>query len=145
MPYLSIDHLKMGLIRSGNTALTPEDDEALTGFLWPIVREIVKTAVENNQNLVVEGCYIPFDWKKSFEAPYLKHIKYCCLIMTQSYIQEHFDQIKKYACAIEARGDDSYCTRELLLQENAENLQKCKQFECDYLLIDGNYTVDLSL
>ena len=25
-PYLSIDHLKMGLIRSGNTGLTPEDD-----------------------------------------------------------------------------------------------------------------------
>ena len=27
-PYLSIDHLKMGLIRSGNTELMPEDDEA---------------------------------------------------------------------------------------------------------------------
>jgi adenylate kinase family enzyme len=30
VPYLSIDHLKMGLIRSGNTDLTPEDDDALT-------------------------------------------------------------------------------------------------------------------
>jgi protein-S-isoprenylcysteine O-methyltransferase Ste14 len=29
MPYVSIDHLKMGLIRSGKTDLTPEDDEAL--------------------------------------------------------------------------------------------------------------------
>lgn len=26
-PYLSIDHLKMGLIRSGQTNLTVEDDE----------------------------------------------------------------------------------------------------------------------
>ena len=26
-PYLSIDHLKMGLIRSGNTDLTPESDD----------------------------------------------------------------------------------------------------------------------
>ena len=26
-PYLSIDHLKMGLIRSGYTKLTPEDDK----------------------------------------------------------------------------------------------------------------------
>ena len=41
-PYLSIDHLKMGLIRSGNTTLTPMDDEALTEYLWPIVREMVK-------------------------------------------------------------------------------------------------------
>ena len=40
-PYVSIDHLKMGLIRSGNTDLTPEDDEALTDYLWPIVREII--------------------------------------------------------------------------------------------------------
>ena len=43
-PYLSIDHLKMGLIRSGQTALTPEDDRELTDYLWPIVREMVKTA-----------------------------------------------------------------------------------------------------
>ncbi|MBQ1711157.1 MAG: adenylate kinase [Treponema sp.] len=39
-PYLSIDHLKMGLIRSGNTKLTPEDDEQLTTYLWPILRDI---------------------------------------------------------------------------------------------------------
>ena len=38
-PYLSIDHLKMGLIRSGNTKLTPKDDDKLTEYLWPIVRE----------------------------------------------------------------------------------------------------------
>ena len=66
-PYLSIDHLKMGLIRSGNTELTPEDDEALTGYLWPIIREIVKTAIENKQNLIIEGCYIPFDWRRDFD------------------------------------------------------------------------------
>ena len=49
-PYFSIDHLKMGLIRSGNTELTPEDEDALTDYLWPIVREIIKTAIENNQS-----------------------------------------------------------------------------------------------
>ena len=66
-PYLSIDHLKMGLIRSGNTALTPADDAALTAYLWPIVREMMKTAVENRQNLIVEGCYVPPDWRKDFD------------------------------------------------------------------------------
>ena len=64
-PYLSIDHLKMGLIRSKNTALTPVSEEkALTDYLWPVVAEIIKTVIENRQNLIVEGCYIPFDWKK---------------------------------------------------------------------------------
>lgn len=66
-PYLSIDHLKMGMIRSGNTQLTPVSaDTELTMFLWPIVREIIKTVIENRQNLIIEGCYIPFDWKKDW-------------------------------------------------------------------------------
>lgn len=78
-PYLSIDHLKMGLIRSGNTNLTPSDDAALTDYLWPIVREMIKTAIENAQNLIVEGVYIPFDWRNDFDDAYLKEIRYKCL------------------------------------------------------------------
>ena len=54
-PYLSVDHLKMGLIRSGCTALTPYQDDALTDFLWPIAREMAKTVVENRQSLILEG------------------------------------------------------------------------------------------
>ena len=90
-PYLSIDHLKMGLIRSGNTNLTPLDDDKLTDYLWPIVKEMIKTAIENNQNLIVEGCYIPFTWNEDFDENYLKHIKYCCLIMTEKYIRNHWN------------------------------------------------------
>lgn len=73
-PYLSIEHLKMGLIRSGCTQFTPEDDNELTGFLWPIMREMIKTAIENKQNLMIEVCYIPFVWSKDFEKEYLEHI-----------------------------------------------------------------------
>ena len=54
-PYLSLDLLKMGLIRSGQTSLTPEDEDELTDYLWPIVREEIKTAIENGQHLIVEG------------------------------------------------------------------------------------------
>ena len=97
-PYLSIDHLKMGLIRSGNTDLTPMSSGAeLTTYLWPIVREMIKTAIENKQNLIVEGCYIPFDWAKDFEKEYLDNIKYYCLVMSENYINNHFADIKKYA------------------------------------------------
>ena len=92
-PYLSIDHLKMGLIRSGNTNLTPCDDEELTSYLWPIVREMIKTAIENKQNLIVEGCYVPCDWKKDFTKGYLEQIKYYCLVMSKEYIENHFADI----------------------------------------------------
>ncbi|MGM9618774.1 MAG: adenylate kinase [Oscillospiraceae bacterium] len=145
MPYLSIDHLKMGLIRSGNTALTPEDDEALTAYLWPIVREMVRTAIENRQDLIVEGCYIPFDWKKDFDEVYLRHIRYCCLILSRDYIEKHFAEIRRHANDIETRLDDSACTMEALLAENAANLELCQKHGCEYLLIDGEYKVDFSL
>ena len=96
-PYLSIDHLKMGLIRSGNTELTPMDDNELTEYLWPIVCEMIKTAIENKQNLIVEGGYIPFDLQKDFDSKYLKNIKYYCLVMTEKYIRNHYADIKKNA------------------------------------------------
>ena len=117
-PYYSIDHLKMGLIRSGNTDLTPEDDDELTIYLWPIVREIIKTAIENEQNLIIEGCYIPFDWRKSFDEQYLPSIRFICLAMSDEYIDSHFEEIKSHGSDIETRLDDSSCTAEQLKQDN---------------------------
>ena len=143
-PYLSIDHLKMGLIRSGNTNLTPmSDDSDLTAYLWPIVREMVKTAIENQQNLIVGGCYIPFDWEKDFDQEYLDQIKYYCLIMSEQYIRNHFDDIKKYASVIENRMDDSWCTMESVLEDNREVLELAEKHDVSYILIDDQYEIDL--
>lgn len=144
-PYLSIDHLKMGLIRSGNTSLTPEDDGELTEYLWPIVKEMIKTAIENNQNLIVEGCYIPFDWAKDFGDEYLCEIKYYCLAMSQEYIRAHFDDIKAYASVVEKRLDDAYCTLESVLKDNAEVLALAKKHNANVILIDDDYNVDITL
>ena len=142
-PYLSIDHLKMGLIRSGKTDLTPEDDEKLTEYLWPIVREIVKTAIENNQNLTVEGCYVPFDWAKDFDAKYLENIKAYCLVMTENYIRNNFDNIVNYADTIEKRLCDSVDMEELIW-ENRQNLSLCEK-GTNCVVIDKEYKVDINL
>ena len=145
-PYLSIDHLKMGLIRSGNTQLTPISDiKALTDYLWPIVREMIKTAIENRQNLVVEGCYIPFDWEKDFDHEYLREIRFYCLIMSDKYIEEHFDDTGKFASSIEDRGDDEGWTIEAARRENAYMLGQCLRHESEYILIDEKYQVDIEL
>ena len=145
-PYLSIDHLKMGLIRSGNTELTPlSDDSALTEYLWPIVREMIKTAIENKQNLIVEGCYIPFDWQKDFNSEYLENIKYYCLVMTEEYIKNHFADIKKYANVIENRLDDEWCTMESVLSDNAEILALAKKHNVNFILIDDQYEINIDL
>ena len=144
-PYLSIDHLKMGLIRSDNTELTPMDDNELTEYLWPIVSEMIKTAIENKQNLIVEGCYIPFDWQKDFEQEYLEHIKYYCLVMSENYIRNHFADIKKYASVIENRGDDTDCTLESVLADNLEVLVLAREYNVNYILIDDNYEINIDL
>lgn len=117
IPYFSIDHLKMGLIRSGNTNLTPEDDVELGEYLWPIIREMIKTAIENSQNLV----------------------------MSETYINSNFNQIKEYANAVENRLDDSWCTKEFVLEENAHHFEMCKKYGCNYILIDEAYCVDIEL
>ena len=140
-PYLSMDHLKMGLIRSGQTDLTPMDDVELTDYLWPIVREMVKTAIENKQNLIVEGCYIPFDWQKDFEELYLENIQYVCLVMSRQYIENHFVDIKEKANVIEHRLVEESLDMAGLIAENEHNLAQCKSHNLPYILIDGVYEV----
>ena len=143
-PYLSIDHIKMGLIRSGNTDLTPMDDDKLTDYLWPIVREIIKTAIENKQNLIVEGCYVPFNWQMDFDREYLCDIKYYCLVMSENYIKNHFAEIMKYASIIENRLDDD-CTLESVLEGNAKFLKLAKEYKVNYILIDDKYEIGIDL
>lgn len=138
-PYLSIDHLKMGLIRSGNTVLTPEDDDALTEYLWPIVREIIKTAVENRQNLIVEGCYVPFDWRSDFDESYLSSIRFICLAMTDAYLDAHYAEVISCASAIEARLDDSGCTLARLKEENRKAVDGYRKAGEPVVLIDGDF------
>ena len=139
-PYVSIDHLKMGLIRSGNTKLTPlSSDDELTAYLWPIVCEIAKTAIENGQNLIIEGCYIPSDWRESFSKEYLSDIRLICLAMSEKYIKAHFDDIKKYANVIERRIDDNFSLDEAL----DDNENYAKRFSVDDLVLtDGEYDVE---
>lgn len=143
-PYLSIDHLKMGLIRSKNTTLTPlSDDKALTDYLWPIVCEMIKTAVENGQNLIVEGCYIPFTWAKDFTPQYLENITYYCLVMSDNYITNHFSDIKKYASVMENRMEDAYCTIETVRRDNAKMWEQCQKHKACCILIDKEYQPDI--
>ena len=144
-PYLSIDHLKMGLIRSKNTNLTPlSDDKDLTNYLWPIVKEMIKTAIENKQNLIVEGCYIPFDWQKDFDKNYAENIKYYCLVMTENYIKNNFDNIKKYANVIEDRLADD-CDFEEVLKDNKQNFELAKKYNVGVVVIDKEYKIDIEL
>ena len=145
-PYLSVDHLKMGLIRSGDTDLTPfSADSELTAYLWPIVREIIRTALENGQNLTVEGCYIPLLWAEDFSEHELTQIRCFCLVMSRNYIMQHFQDIRQYASVIEQRLDDSDCTQESVLADNAEMKAFAALPHVRRILIDERYDVRIEL
>ena len=140
-PYLSIDHLKMGLIRSGQTNLTPCDDDKLTDYLWPIVSEMIKTAIENDQNMIVEGCYIPFDWKNSFDEHYLEKIKYVCLVLSEEYIKLNFDKVIQYESIVEKRLFSDY-TLNMALDDNKFYLENCIKYNLNHILVENEYNID---
>ena len=100
---------------------------------------MIKTAIENKQNLIIEGCYIPFDWRKDFDQEYLQNINFICLAMTESYIDQHFDEIREHASDIESRLDDSDCTVDWIKEENRRVIQGFEASEEFVDLIDSDY------
>jgi len=143
-PAVSIDHLKMGLIRSKQTQLTTENDDLLIPYLWPIVREMIKTAIENNQNMILEGVYIPFDWWKDFDEFYIHQITYICICLSQEYILNHFEEIKKHSCDIEERKEENVYIEELLM-DNEKYCKGCLQNRLFFIMIKENYEEEMNL
>ncbi len=141
-PYISLDHLKMGFIRTNRTKLTVNDDFEMRSFLWPFAAEIIKTALENSQNLIVEGCYIPENWKYSFSEAELNEIRSVFLIMSESYLRSQFDQVCKYSNVIEQRLCDEL-DLERLIQCSNDFRESCKRDLTPYIEIDDRFDVDI--
>jgi hypothetical protein len=64
--------------------------------------------------------------------------------MSKNYIETHFEAICSHASAIEQRLDDSELSKEMLIRDNLRNLEQCKQYGCEYILIDGDYQIELT-
>lgn len=142
VPAFSLDHLKMGLLRAGMLPYSVEDDEAIERGMWPIVRELCKTVLENRQNLLVEGCYIPFSWRHDFSAAEASEIRAACLVMTESYIRRHFAEVLSHANAIERRKVDAFCPMEEFLAENARNARLCRAHAIPIVEISETYEIE---
>ena len=128
----------MGLIRSGLINMTVYDDEKLTEVLWPVTKEIIKTAIENHQSLIIEGCYVPVNWKDDFDEELLKQIQFVCLIMSESYINTHENDLIKYGDVIENRLEKSI-NKEGFIHENKYWLDMCKTHQLPYVFVDEKY------
>ncbi len=140
-PYISLDHLKMGFIRTKRTSLTVEDDSEMRDFLWPFAAEIIRTAIENSQNLIVEGCYIPENWRNSFSVDELQYIRSIFLVMSEGYLRSHFKDVRKYANVIERRINDEPDLERLIHCSN-EFRECCIRNRTPYIEIDGSFDPD---
>ena len=139
IPYLSLDHLKMGLIRSGLVRITPTSPwQEITDAVWPVAREWIRTCLENGQHLTVEGCYILPNWEKDFTDEQRGQMKGICLALSENYIHTRFCDVLRYANEVEQRLDDDISVG-ALLRENAF----FRENYCDVFVIDENYTAEL--
>ncbi len=140
-PCTSLDHLKMGFIRTGRTELTVEDDYKMRFWLWPFAAEMIKTAIENRQNMIIEGCYIPRQWKESFAPEYLKEIRAVFIVMSERYLRSHFEDISRYASIIENRIDDEV-NLERLIDCSKGFKEDCLANGTPFVEIDDEYNLD---
>lgn len=105
IPYLSIDHLKMGLFRGDrNCGFTPLDStEVISEKLWPIIKGIILTSIENEQNLIIEGCYLLPQYVKEIESAYTGNIITVFLGFSTKYINENFINITKFRTCLKTK------------------------------------------
>ena len=85
------------------------------------------------------------DVGKDFDAEYLENVKYYCLILSENYINAHFDDIKGYSNVIENRQCDEWCTMESVLEDNKRALSLAKKHGANYILIEDKYEIDIDL
>ena len=141
MPYFSLDYLKAAFVRTGKTQLTMADDYALRYEMWPFAAEIVKAAVDSGRSLILEGCYIPGEWKDAFSEPYLRKIRSVFLVMSEEYIRGHADDIRSFSEEAEKRPGDVIDT-ERLVRCSLEFYEDCEKYGIPCYEISGSYDIE---
>lgn len=145
-PYISIDHLKMGLYRANiGCGFTPYDSLAVIGEkLWPILKGIIMTNIENSQNLIIEGSYLLPQRVNELNKEYLQNIISFYLGFSKSYIEKYFEsKILNNRCAIEARIYGNTDTLEGYILENRNQKEICEEHEAKYFEINDDYEKEM--
>jgi len=142
IPYLSIDHIKMGLIRGNqycDFSATDGDDE-LTNKLWPVVKGIIKTNIENTQHIIIEGYYLPPEGIADFEPEYLKHIITLYIGFSKNYLEKHFiSGVIEHRSEIEHKAIDGYMNQDNLIKLHTHLKERCKINNARFFEINDDY------
>lgn len=146
IPYVSIDHLKMGLYRGNpDCGFTPLDStEQIGSKLWPIVKGMIMTAIENRQHLILEGCYVLPRHVKELEETYAEHVIPVFLGFSERYIEDNFDsKIITHRNVVETRAYPEDRTVSQHISEHQRFRQQCAQYDVPYFEIDQHYESEI--
>ncbi|MHC6203732.1 hypothetical protein ACYULU_11125 [Breznakiellaceae bacterium SP9] len=147
MPYLSIDHLKMGIFRAcSHCGFTPESKDAIiTEKLWPIIKGIIMTNIENKQNITIEGCYFPFSITE-LGKEYLEKIIFFSIGFSEKYIRENLlSKIIENRNRIEKRGSEFDTALDQYIIEHNEIKTLCIKNGVKHFEINNNYEEEIKL
>jgi 2-phosphoglycerate kinase len=147
IPYLSIDHIKMGLIRGNkycDFSATDGDDE-LTNKLWPIVKGIIMTNIENGQHIIIEGCYLPPERIRDFEPKYLEQIIALYIGFSKNYIEKHFiSGIVEHRSEIEQKDWDAYMNQDNFIKLHSHFKELCRKNNVKFFEINDDYVREMT-
>lgn len=144
IPYTSIDHIKMGLFRGfSNCGFSPDDDDnVISEKIWGVIKGIIDTCQENNQNIILEGCYLLHEKIKNILCD---DITAFYLVFSESYIYNNFDNIIKFENIIENRKYSDSIKIKNYVRNNLEIKNKCIKFNIPYFEIDSDYKKDIEI
>jgi 2-phosphoglycerate kinase len=146
IPYLSIDHLKMGLIRGNKYCdfKATDSDASITDKLWPVIKGIIMTNIENNQHIIIEGCYIPPEQVKDFAPEYMSQIIPFYIGFSKNYIEEHMiTGIIEHRSEIELKDYDDYMNQENFIAMHTRLKEQCEKNDALFFEINENYEQEM--
>jgi putative acetyltransferase len=143
IPYISVDHLMMGIYRSNNdcgfTPMSPVS--VINQHLWPIVREMIKTNIENNHSIIFEGFQILPKNIADFSSEYRSEVLSFFLALSPEYVKAHYDDIGKHRSAIESRSDID--DPDTITRKNIELINDCIGISVNCRILRRHYEEEM--
>jgi len=141
-PYFPLDHLMMAIYRGiPNCGFDPMDDQfVLGGKMWPVIKGLIMTNIENDHNIILEGIQLLPHLLSDFPHDYLDNILSVFLFFSDRYIKDNFDgKIIKYRSAIENRSDIDDITPAKLISETRRLIEHCINNRIVFFEIENDF------
>lgn len=141
IPYVCIDHLMMGMLRSETACGFSVDDSAETigQAMWPLLVGFIKTNIENQHSIILEGFQLQPELIAQFEEPYRSQLLSVFVGFSEVHFRAgQFAKIEQYRHVVEQRLPETY-DLEMLVQSHQQLQANCQKSEMPFFELDGDY------